>query len=107
MSEISKEPVVRPVIPFVEIIIILDGQVVNTVTGEFPEFARCIAALEQRGDQVTKVTPINALGQDVYRVKRTVLVHLLGSLYNVDWQQMIERPNGWPEGADYYVVVSY
>lgn len=115
-DETEKLPIkdlhVTPRRPFVELIIAdANGTVLNTVSGDNPELAKLLARLadvaESGGFPFKKLTPIMALGQDIFRADRALVLMLLGGLYSKTWGEIKEMPSNFPETAVYTFVVSY
>ena len=111
-TQTIKELHPNPRRPFVELLIAdASGAVLNTVSGENPELAKLLVRLadvaESGGFPIKKLPPLMALGQDIFRVDRELVLTLLGGLYSKTWKEIKEMPSNFPETAIYTFVVSY
>ncbi len=98
--------------PFVELLIASStGTVLNTITSENPELARLLTKLaevaETNGFPIEKVGPLMALGQDIFKVDRALVLGLLEAMYSKSWKDVQEMPKNFPETAVYTFIVSY
>lgn len=103
---------VTPRRPFVELVIAeATGSILNTVSGENPELAKLLVRLadvaESGGFPIKKMPPMMALGQDIFRAERELVLMLLGGLYSKTWKEIKEMPSNFPETAIYTFIVSY